>query len=52
MSMTKPHFSIFNRLNFHFQGIKKIIPCHTVVNFDNVPDLCLLLQGLLRLNIL
>ena len=21
MWMTKPHFSIFNRLNFHFQGI-------------------------------
>ena len=26
MWMTKPHFSLFNRSNFHFYGIQTIIP--------------------------
>ena len=52
MWMTKTHFSTFNRLNFFFQIIHSIIPCYTVVDFDAARDLCLLFQGLLRLNIL
>ena len=52
MWMTKTHFSTFNRLNFYFQIIHSIIPALYSCGFDDARDLCLLFQGLLRLNIL